>query len=690
MLGREPDLARTSERNRKPRKRRRQNQRSAGKGRARPPVRQLAAVSKSRILVADEDPAIRDLLRGLLEPRYETETVADGEAALQQIKSRRPDLVIAHTDIPRLNGLELLRTLRQDPATARLPVLLMSSNAAEDSKIQGFESWADDFLVRPFSNRELLARINSNLNLARARQEDARALSESEGRLTFALQAGGMGYWQLDLKSGELVTSDIYKRNWGRKADEPFPYATLLASIHPADLDAHERAVREAIKDGRTLDIEYRAIWPDGSEHWLRVRGHAAFEHGEPVSMAGISLDITDRKYIETSLREETRTLETLNRLGQALTGNLDLEGVVQTVIDAATELSGAQFGSFFYNVINDKGESYTLHTLSGAPREAFSKFPMPRNTKVFDPTFRGAAIVRSDDIREDPRYAQNPPYYGLPKGHLPVVSYLAVPVISRSGDVLGGLFFGPERPGVFTERVERLVAGIAAQASIAIDNARLFRALQAELAERKKVEEQQKLLLAELNHRVRNTLAIVQSIASQTLRHMETAESFRSGFEARIMALADAHNLLTESNWVGAHVRDVVGCVLNPYVGEDASRCVSEPSPDIRVGPNTAVSLVMALHELATNAAKYGALSSPAGRVIVGWELIRENGAARRLRVHWIESGGPEVKQPTRRGFGSRLLRGLAADAGGEARVDFAPAGLVATFDLPFPMVGT
>ena len=105
---------------------------------------------------------------------------------------------------------------------------------------------------------------------------------------------------------------------------------------------------------------------------------------------------------------------------------------------------------------MNDSGESYTLYTLSGVDRSHFDKFPMPRNTHVFGPTFRGEGVVRSDDITKDPRYGKNPPYYGMPKGHLPVVSYLAVPVISRTGEVIGGLFFGHPETGRFKQRHER------------------------------------------------------------------------------------------------------------------------------------------------------------------------------------------------------------------------------------------
>jgi signal transduction histidine kinase len=137
----------------------------------------------------------------------------------------------------------------------------------------------------------------------------------------------------------------------------------------------------------------------------------------------------------------------------------------------------GAEFGALFHNVVDERGESYMLYTLSGVAREAFANFPMPRNSAVFGPTFRGEGAVRSDDITKDPRYGKNPPYKGMPQGHLPVSSYLAVPVTSRTGEVLGGIFFGHSRPAMFTEEAERIAVGIAAQAAIALDNAALFAA---------------------------------------------------------------------------------------------------------------------------------------------------------------------------------------------------------------------
>jgi signal transduction histidine kinase len=184
------------------------------------------------------------------------------------------------------------------------------------------------------------------------------------------------------------------------------------------------------------------------------------------------------REIARDLLRRETEArsrAELLNRIGPALVSELESDRLVQKVTDLATQLTGAEFGALFHNVINEQGESYTLYTLSGVPREHFEKFPMPRNTAVFGPTFRGESVVRSDDITQDPRYGKNAPYYGMPPGHLPVKSYLAAPVISRSGEVLGGLFFGHSTPAIFTNQHEELIAGIAGQAGVALDNARLF-----------------------------------------------------------------------------------------------------------------------------------------------------------------------------------------------------------------------
>ena len=202
------------------------------------------------------------------------------------------------------------------------------------------------------------------------------------------------------------------------------------------------------------------------------------------------------------------------------------------------------------------------------------------------------------------------------------------------------------------------------------------------DITERRNAEERQRLLLDELNHRVKNTLASVQSIALQTRRSVSSPSAFSETFIERIHALARAHDLLTESAWQGASLADVIRRTLALQVdGDDAAR-VTSGGPPIRLGPNAAVTLNMAFHELATNALKYGALSETTGRVDIAWRVDPEAGD---LILDWRESGGPPVGLPTLRGFGSRLIeQAMTRELGGEARLSFLPSGLWCHMRLP------
>jgi len=507
----------------------------------------------------------------------------------------------------------------------------------------------------------------------------------------------------------------------------------------------------------------------------------------------------------EEALAVEVRRSRALNRIAEAIGAGHDAESLVQTVVDGGVELTEAAFGAFFYNVVDQAGESFMLYSLSGAPRSAFEAFPMPRNTAVFAPTFNGEGVVRSDDITKDPRYGRNAPREGMPEGHLPVRSYLAVPVITRDGVVLGGLFFGHPETGRFGERAEALMVGLAAQAAVAIESTRARDAAHAELAqrrdaeerlkfaldsgrlgsweldvetrdylasdickanygrrpdedftfddlvatvhvgdrermtaaiedairhgseydieyrvrgpggetrwvhargraaqtadhggarrmagvslditERKRAEERQKLLVNELNHRVKNTLVSVQSIATQTLRTTDTPEAFRDAFEGRIMALSHTHDLLTQQNWEGASLREIFDFELEAFAARD--RIGFDYVRDLQLSPKATVALGMAVHELATNALKYGALSVPGGAVRVVWALEPdETDEGPSLRLTWTETGGPPVVAPKRHGFGARLLeKGLAGELSAQVTLAYDSLGLVCTMRLP------
>jgi signal transduction histidine kinase len=220
-----------------------------------------------------------------------------------------------------------------------------------------------------------------------------------------------------------------------------------------------------------------------------------------------MALEVRDR---EARLVDQARTLGTLEQMGAWIASGLDFEKTLQAVTDAGTRVTEAQFGAFFYNVTDDKGESYQLYTLSGVDRSHFENFPMPRNTDVFGATFSGGPPVRSDDIQKDPRFGHNSPYFGMPEGHLPVHSYLAVPVSSGTGETIGGLFFGHERVGVFGERHERLAAGIASWAGIALDNARLYSQSQDIQEELRKSNQSKDEFLGVISHELRTPVTTI------------------------------------------------------------------------------------------------------------------------------------------------------------------------------------
>jgi len=255
--------------------------------------------------------------------------------------------------MPGLDGFALLRELRADDRLGGVPVILLSARAGEEARIEGLQAGADDYLVKPFTARELLASVSSQLQLSRLRRE-----SEAE-----------------------------------------------------------------------------------------RMR----------------------------LLKENADVTATLNEVGALVSSDLDRTKTVQAVTDAATELTTAEFGAFFYNVSDRRIESYTLYAIAGMPREAFAKLALPRNTAILAPVFLGQAAQRSADITNDPRYGKNYPHQGVPDGHPAVRSYLAVPVVSRSGSVIGGLFLGHAATDVFTERAERTATELAAHAATAMDNAQLY-----------------------------------------------------------------------------------------------------------------------------------------------------------------------------------------------------------------------
>ena len=455
------------------------------------------------------------------------------------------------------------------------------------------------------------------------------------------------------------------------------PYAAGYASI-----GARAMIIVPIIESGRLAAIFYL--------HEPRARVWSDREVVLAEDVARHTREALRRARVEETLRDETRILEVLNRTGQALASTLDLNTLLQAITDAGTQLSGARYGAFFYNGVGEDGEVMQLYTLSGAEREDFAHLGAPRPTGLFNPTFHGQAPIRSADITLDARYGQAGPHHGMPAGHLQLRSYLAVPVVSRSGSVMGGLIFGHPEPGVFTERAERIVAGVAAQAAVAMDNARLYEAaqksalerdalLQSERTARVEAERMSRMkdeFLAMLAHELRNPLAPISSSAS--LLSIQFAEEPRIRQTSAIISRQVRHmsrlidDLLDVSRVTRGLVtlqlgevdfRDVVRSALDqtrPLIEEKRHRIeVALPPGPLRVrGDQTR--LIQSVANILNNAAKY----TPQGGTIAA--ELESDGQRLRLRVRDNGSGMPPDLLPSVFELFTQGARTLARSQGG------------------------
>jgi PAS domain S-box-containing protein len=295
-------------------------------------------------------------------------------------------------------------------------------------------------IARQRAERELLAALEA---LERKTEE----LTQQREWFAVTLESIGDAVITTDTQGRVSFLNPVAEQmtGWSSAQAQGEPLERVFRIINEETRLPAENPVHKVLESGKTIALANHTalISKHGAER--AIEDSAAPIRDSQGNICGAVMvfhDVGKRREAEKALREETRMLELLNATGMSLAAQLDLQTLVQTMTDSATQLSGAAFGAFFYNVSDQDGKSFLLYTLSGAPREAFERFGMPRNT-LFDPTFRGEGVVRCADITQDPRYGTMLPHRGMPKGHLPVRSYLAVPVVSRSGEVLGGLLLG-------------------------------------------------------------------------------------------------------------------------------------------------------------------------------------------------------------------------------------------------------
>ncbi|HVF35504.1 MAG TPA: ATP-binding protein [Candidatus Saccharimonadia bacterium] len=559
---------------------------------------------------------------------------------------------------------------------------------------------------------------------------DARdTLREREERLRATFDQAAIGIAVATLDGGFVEANRKFEQFLGYGIAE-LKGKGFLDLTHPDDV-AETRVLVEQLLRGEIPEytVEKRYIRKDGSTVWSRTKVTLLRNaQGQPERFIGAVENITERRLAEAALREETRVLELLNSTSASIAATLDLEALVQTVTDVATKLTGAAFGAFFYTETSKDGESFMLYTLSGAPREAFSDFGHPRATALFGPTFHGEPPIRIDDVHDDPRYGQSAPHHGMPPGHLPVRSYLAVPVISRSGAVIGGLFFGHPQPAMFSERSERLACGIAAQAAIGIDNARLYdevrraahdreHLLTAEREARTQAERASRLkddFLATLSHELRTPLNAILGW-SQILSSGKANEAERQRGSDAIVRNARAQaqlieDLLDMSRIMAGKVR-LDAQPVDPAGIIDAAFESARPAADARgvhlsrivdprVGPVTGDPhrLQQIVWNLLTNAVKFtpkgGRVSITLRRVESSVEITVADtgiGISPEFLPHVFDRFRQADASTTRThgglGLGLSIVRNLVELHGGTVRAESSGVGFGSRFVVKLPL---
>ncbi|HEV2555459.1 MAG TPA: PAS domain S-box protein [Bosea sp. (in: a-proteobacteria)] len=451
------------------------------------------------------------------------------------------------------------------------------------------------------------------------------ALRESEARYRAALQAGGLGSWETDFRSGCRRWTDeglalfglTLPGNIGRvgvDADE------WLAAIHAADR-ASALLLRRQSETLDSFPAEYRIVRPNGQVVWLSGRGQVTERDGDgrPMRLVSIMADVSERRRADTALRESEARFRSI------------FENVAVGI--AYTDLAG------HWIEVNER-----LCSILGYLRTNLMATALDRLTAPDD---------RGRDLDEMGRVL--------------------------SGEVEHGAF---EARYLRADGSEIWVGRTISLVRDATGRPQHFISVFRDISERKTAQEHQRFLLSELAHRSKNLLAVIQALASQTIRSVDTLSGFRDRFMDRLQGLAKTQDVLVNQAWVQGDLAQLVAGQLDLFNTLGDGR-IETGGPPVSLPADAAQAIGLAIHELATNAIKYGALSGPHGTVELRWQLVNEHSPS--LRLSWIERGGPPVTPPSRTGFGRVVVERMVSSAvSGRVSIEFRPEGLVWVLDIP------
>ena len=453
-------------------------------------------------------------------------------------------------------------------------------------------------------------------------------LRESEERLRLAQLKTGVGIWELNLGTGKVAWSPELAAIFGLEPEAMKSYADFRARVHPDDVSGVERARDAAVRNQERFSVEFRIVRSDGNVRWISSTGSAVYEEATSKStrILGNAIDITERKWAELALQVSE----------EKLAGILEIAGDAIISIDANGRIT-------IFNKAAERVFGYSRGEVVGQPIDL-----------LIPARFRAAHRQHME------RFASGPD------------------VARRMGERQEVIALRKNHDEFPTE---------ASISKLEIGGERLYTVVLRDITERKRSDERQRGLTGELDHRVKNALATVSCVVSQTKQGSKSLADFVETLNGRIRSMAETHELLSSSRWRGVSLAELVRRELAPYATPNNTEI---GGPNVVVRPEVGQVMAMVLHELATNAAKYGALSTNNGHVSIRWDRRSNGHVGSRLVFEWQEAGGPHVVAPSLPGYGTSTIRDLIPyEFGGTVDLVLAPAGVRCRLELPADCLG-
>ncbi|UVW26860.1 ATP-binding protein [Massilia sp. H6] len=572
-----------------------------------------------------------------------------------------------------------------------------------------------------------------------SRKEAEETLRQSEELLRALANTIPQLAWMAGVDGAIVWFNDRWYDYTGRTPEQSVGRSWQEA-IEPGALDGVMAHWRATIQSGAPFEMEFPLLGADGRYRWHLTRVRAVRDpEGRVLRWFGTNTDVDGVKRTEQALRDESHVLELLNNTGSILASTRDLRSLLRAATEAAAGVSGAHFGAFFH--VGQAGDAsepgaqegtlFSLYTLAGTTSTAFCSVDAARAATLFGPLLRAPGLVRIDDIESDARYAGSAPQFGLPDGHPPVRSYMAVPVIARSGELLGTMLFGDPAAGIFSERSERIVSGIALQAAIAVDNARLYEATSRAAEERKVLLENEREaraeaerssqmkdeFLATLSHELRTPLSAILGWSQVLRRGSRDGADLQRGLqtiERNARAQAQLIEDLLDMSRItsGKVLLEMQVIAPGPFI--DAAIETVRPAAEAKQiaierldGTPAAAGLRVAgdsgrlqqvVWNLLSNAIKFTPRGGTVAVELAQHEhslaiTVRDNGAGIRPEfiTHVFERFRQEDASMTRRhgglGLGLSIVKHLVEQHGGTVRAESAGEGLGASFTIELPL---